>query len=82
MTDLMNRLGKAKTKLEAAEKEKIILETQISGLLEELDKLGYKDVPSANSAIEDMEEEISNLEDTLGEMLNDFESNYATLLEN
>lgn len=82
MKNLLDRLGKAKIKLEGAEKEKIVLDTQIKGLQEELEKLGYSDVSAANYAITQMEEEISDLEDTLGEMLNDFESNYASLLEN
>ena len=76
----MQRLQKAKSKLESAEKEKIVLETQIEGLEEDLKRLGYDDMDSASSAIDKMEKEISTLEDTLGEMLNDFEHNYAALL--
>jgi chromosome segregation ATPase len=81
MQDLVERIRKAKVKVDSAEKEKIVIETKIGGLREELEKLGYKDVRDATKAIDTMEEEISTLEDTLGELLHDFESKYATLLE-
>lgn len=81
MNSIIEKLGEAKTKLEAAEKEKIVIETQITGLLEQLEKLGFKDVADAKKELESMEEDISTLEDTLGEMLHDFEHRYATLLE-
>jgi DNA helicase IV len=81
MTDLMGKLLYAKIHLEAAEKEKIVIETKILSLNEELERLGYKDVKSAQEAIASMESEISDLEDTLGEQLHDFEHKYSTLLE-
>lgn len=76
------RLKAAKKKLEAAEKERIILDTKMGGLIDRLHDLGYKSVKEALSAIDDMESEISDLEDTLGEMIHDFETKYTELVGN
>ena len=82
MNDLMERLKVAKVKLEGAEKEKIVIETKIEGLQTDLENLGYDTVSGAEKAMMAMEEEIATLEDTLGEMINDFESKYHRLLAN
>jgi len=80
MSDLMDRLQFAKRKLEKAEKEKIVIETKIGSLLEKLNDEGYDDVGKAKEAVKSMEETIFEMEDTLGRMLNEFESKYDSLM--
>ena len=81
MNNLIARLNVAKGRLDSAEKSKIVLETQINGLLEELEQLGYRKVTAAQDDLLVMENDIIDMEDRLGEMLNDFESKYSSLLE-
>jgi len=74
------RLREAKKKLEAAEKEKIVLDTKLEGLLDRLRDLGFRSVEATVEAVEKMESEINKLEDTLGALIDDFETEYSTLM--
>lgn len=81
MSNVMDRLQSARRKLENAEKEKIAIEAKIGVLMEQLADEGYSNVAAASEALENMEKTISEMEDTLEGMLNEFESKYDSLLE-
>ena len=79
--DIMEKLKSCKQKLEAAEKEKVILDTKLSSHMEQLKDLGYNSIKEAQEAISDLEQECETLEDTLEEKVHEFEKQYSTLLE-
>ncbi|MFU8773572.1 MAG: hypothetical protein ACNA8H_14290, partial [Anaerolineales bacterium] len=81
MSEIMEQLKRCKKKLEEAEREKVVIETKISGYMDQLKELGYKNEKEATQALVDMEIECNKLVDKLEERIHEFESKYATILE-
>lgn len=79
--DIMEKLKQCQKKLEAAEKEKVVLDTKLSSYMEQLKDLGYNSTKEAQKAIVKLEQECETLEDTLEEKIHEFEKQYAPLLE-
>ncbi len=78
--DILDKLEKVKTSLEAEEKKKMRFQGKLDAKMESLNDLGYSTITKAKASIKKLNKKLDDLSISLEEKINDFEDEFPHLI--